>query len=75
MLAAETASDVSAARFHRRKSSSPRGSSTEHPADPHHGIAGDVFYYIMPYVAGESLRHRLGERGQDPRARGAASAA
>jgi serine/threonine protein kinase len=30
------------------------------------GTAGDVLYYVMPYVAGESLRHRLDRESQLP---------
>jgi dienelactone hydrolase len=30
------------------------------------GEAGDLLYYIMPYVAGESLRHRLDREGRLP---------
>src|SRR4029079_1888319 len=28
------------------------------------GTAGDVLYYVMPYVEGESLRHRLDRESQ-----------
>jgi eukaryotic-like serine/threonine-protein kinase len=28
------------------------------------GSAGDVFYYVMPYIDGESLRHRLSQESQ-----------
>ena len=30
------------------------------------GTAGDVLYYVMPYVEGESLRHRLDRESQLP---------
>ena len=65
MLPPETASDVSAARFHREVLMAAR---LQHPnilPVLTTGTAGDVFYYIMPYVAGESLRHRL-ESGRLP---------
>jgi tetratricopeptide (TPR) repeat protein len=62
LLPPETASEVSAARFQREVQFAAR---LQHP----HilpilttGTSGDLFYYIMPYVAGESLRQRL-ERG------------
>ena len=66
MLPPETASDVSAARFHREVLLAAR---LQHPnilPILTTGIAGDVFYYIMPYVAGESLRHRLESGGKIP---------
>jgi serine/threonine-protein kinase len=65
MLPPETASDVSAARFHREVLVAAR---LQHPnilPVLTTGTAGDAFYYIMPYVAGESLRHRL-ESGRIP---------
>src|SRR5207248_5327067 len=62
LLPPETASEVSAARFQREVQVA---ASLQHP----HilpilttGTSGGLFYYIMPYVAGESLRQRL-ERG------------
>src|ERR1044071_9605759 len=30
------------------------------------GTAGDMLYYVMPYVEGESLRHRLDRESQLP---------
>jgi eukaryotic-like serine/threonine-protein kinase len=30
------------------------------------GSAGDTLYYVMPYIDGESLRHRLGRESQLP---------
>src|SRR5437016_7271564 len=60
LLPPDTASEVSAARFQREVL------LAAHLQHPHilpvltTGITKDgVFYYIMPYVAGESLRHRL----------------
>src|SRR3954468_19195313 len=59
LLPPDTASDVSAARFQREVLLAAR---LQHP----HilpvltsGTAAGLFYYIMPYVAGESLRNRL----------------
>ena len=62
LLPPDAASDVSAARFQREVLLAAR---LQHP----HilpvltsGTAAGLFYYIMPFVAGESLRQRL-ERG------------
>ncbi len=70
MLPPETASEVSAARFHREVLVAAK---LQHPnilPVLSTGTSGDVFYYMMPYVAGESLRHRLetGERFPIPEA-------
>ena len=64
LLPPETASEVSAARFHREALVAAR---LQHPnilPVLSTGTSSGLFYYIMPYVAGESLRHRLehGER-------------
>jgi serine/threonine-protein kinase len=59
LLPPETASEVSAARFHREVLGAAK---LQHPnilPVLTTGTTGDLFFYIMPYVAGESLRHRL----------------
>jgi serine/threonine-protein kinase len=70
LLPPETASEVSATRFQREVQFAAK---LQHP----HilpilttGTSGDLFYYIMPYVQGESLRQRLehGERFPIPEA-------
>ncbi|MDQ6829428.1 MAG: serine/threonine protein kinase, partial [Gemmatimonadota bacterium] len=64
LLPPDTASDVSAARFQREVLMAAR---LQHP----HILpvlsagAGDgLFFYIMPYVRGESLKHRLEQSGR-----------
>jgi serine/threonine-protein kinase len=64
MLPPETASEVSAARFQREVQ---LAAHLQHPnilPVLTTGTSGEAFYYIMPFVAGESLRQRLetGER-------------
>jgi serine/threonine-protein kinase len=59
MLPPETASEVSAARFQREVH---LAAQLQHPnilPVLSTGTSGDGFYYVMPFVAGESLRHRL----------------
>src|SRR5262249_50302604 len=66
MLPPETASEVSAARFHREVQ---LAALLQHPNIVpvlSTGTSGDGFYYIMPFVAGESLRHRLESGKQFP---------
>ena len=66
LLPPETASEVSAARFQREVFVAAR---LQHPnilPVLSTGTTGDLFYYIMPYVAGESLRHRLEQSGKFP---------
>ena len=65
LLPPETASEVSAARFHREVLVAAK---LQHPnilPVLTTGTTGELFFYIMPYVAGESLRHRL-EKGPFP---------
>ena len=56
----------------RRRALPPRDRDRRPPpASPHPRLsipatAGDVLYYIMPYVEGESLRHRLDREAQLP---------
>ena len=64
LLPPELASEVSSARFRREIEVSAQ---LQHP----HvlpvlaaGARDDLLYYIMPYVAGESLRRHLGVRGR-----------
>ena len=66
LLPPEMVSDVSAARFKREM---------ELTAQLHHphilpvlsaGARDDLMFYVMPYVQGESLRHRLGREKQLP---------
>ena len=59
LLPPETASAVSATRFHREALVTAR---LQHPnilPVLSTGTSAGLFYYITPYVAGESLRHRL----------------
>ena len=59
LLPPETASAVSAARFHREALVAAR---LQHPnilPVLSTGTSAGLFYYIMPFVVGESLRHRL----------------
>lgn len=66
VLAPELASMVTAARFKRE---------TEVTAQLQHphilpvltaGVSGDTLFYVSPYVAGESLRHRMTRDGRLP---------
>jgi serine/threonine-protein kinase len=66
VLPAELANEVSAARFRREIEVAAR---LQHP----HilpvltaGATGSLLYFIMPYVEGESLRHRLARERQLP---------
>ncbi len=66
VLPPEFASEVSAARFRQEIEVAAR---LQHP----HilpilaaGASDDLLYYVMPYVAGESLRHRLTREGKLP---------
>ena len=66
VLPAEMASDVSASRFRREIEIAAR---LQHP----HilpvltaGVSGSLLYFVMPYVSGESLRHRLSRERQLP---------
>jgi eukaryotic-like serine/threonine-protein kinase len=66
VLPPELASEVSAARF---KQEIEVAAQLQHP----HivpiltaGASGDLLYYIMPFVRGESLRHRLVASGKLP---------
>src|SRR4051794_41644354 len=64
LLPPETASEVNAARFNREVLVAAR---LQHPnilPVLSSGTSGDLFYYIMPYVAGESLRQRLEQAGK-----------
>ena len=66
VLSPDAASDVSAARFKREIS------LTAHLQHPHilpvlsAGAQRDLLYYVMPYLEGESLRHRLEREGRLP---------
>jgi eukaryotic-like serine/threonine-protein kinase len=66
LLPPELASEVSAARFQREIT------TAAHLQHPHilpvlgTGARDGLLYYIMPYVAGESLRHRLEREGPLP---------
>ena len=66
VLPAELANEVSATRFRREIEIAAR---LQHP----HilpvltaGVSGSLLYFIMPYVPGESLRHRLTRERQLP---------
>ncbi|HSA56267.1 MAG TPA: serine/threonine-protein kinase [Gemmatimonadaceae bacterium] len=66
VLPAELANEVSAARFRREMEVAAR---LQHP----HilpvltaAVSGGLLYFIMPYVGGESLRHRLARERQLP---------
>jgi serine/threonine-protein kinase len=64
LLPPEMASEVSAARF---KQEIEVVAQLQHPhVLPVHaaGSREDLIYYVMPYVAGESLRHRLNQEGK-----------
>ncbi len=66
VLAAESASPVGAARF---KQEMELTAQLQHPHILEVLTAGareDLLYYVMPYVAGESLRHRLDREGRLP---------
>ncbi len=66
LLPPETASEVSAARFKREVLVAAR---LQHPnilSVLSTGTSGGLFFYIMPYVSGESLRHRLETSGRFP---------
>ncbi|HJR36669.1 MAG TPA: bifunctional serine/threonine-protein kinase/formylglycine-generating enzyme family protein [Gemmatimonadales bacterium] len=59
-------SEVSAARFRQEMEMLAR---LQHPhilPILSSGTRGELLYYIMPFVAGESLRHRLSEHGKLP---------
>ncbi len=66
VLEADAASPVGAARFQQEME------LTAQLQHPHilevltAGARGDLLYYVMPYVAGESLRHRLEREGRLP---------
>ena len=66
LLPPELASEVSAARFKREMD------LAAHLQHPHilpilgAGSADGLLYYLMPYVEGESLRHRLTDAGRLP---------
>jgi serine/threonine protein kinase len=66
VLPPELTSEVSAARFRQEID------LAAHLQHPHvlsvlaSGAKGDLLYYIMPYVSGESLRHRLASSGRLP---------
>jgi serine/threonine-protein kinase len=66
VLPSELANEVSATRFRREIEIAAR---LQHP----HilpvltaGVSGSLLYFIMPYVTGESLRHRLSRERQLP---------
>jgi serine/threonine-protein kinase len=64
LLPPEMASEVSAARF---KQEIEVVAQLQHPhVLPVHaaGSKDDLIYYVMPYVEGESLRHRLNQEGK-----------
>ncbi len=66
VLPPELASEVSAARF---KQEVELAAHLQHPNIVpvlSAGARGDLLYYIMPYVVGESLRHRLTREGKLP---------
>ena len=66
VLAADAASAVGAARF---KQEMELTAQLQHPHILEVLTAGarnDLLYYVMPYVAGESLRHRLEREGALP---------
>ena len=66
VLAAESASVVGAARF---KQEMELAAQLQHPHVLEVLTAGardDLLYYLMPFVAGESLRHRLEREGALP---------
>lgn len=70
VLAAEAASAVGAARFQQEMELTAQ---LQHPhilAVLTAGARDDLLYYVMPYVAGESLRHRLEREGALPVADG-----
>jgi serine/threonine-protein kinase len=64
LLPPDTAGEVSVARFQREIQ---MAAHLQHPHIlPIHtaGSRGDLLYYVMPYVAGESLRRRLSTAGR-----------
>ncbi len=64
LLPPEMTSDVSAARF---KKEIELAAHLQHPnilPILTAGAEGDLIYYVMPYVTGESLRHRLTTEGR-----------
>jgi eukaryotic-like serine/threonine-protein kinase len=66
ILPPEFASDVSAARFRQEIE---LAAHLQHPNILPVLAAGtrdDLLYYVIPYVAGESLRHRLTQQGRLP---------
>lgn len=66
VLAAEAANSVGAARFKQEMELTAR---LQHPHILEVLTAGardDLLYYVMPYVAGESLRHRIEREGRLP---------
>ena len=66
VLSPDLTSDLSATRFKRESA------VTAHLQHPHilpvlaAGARNGLLYYVMPYVAGESLRHRLTREGHLP---------
>jgi len=66
VLSPDAASEVGAVRFKREIS------LAAHLQHPHilpvlsAGARGDLLYYVMPYLEGESLRHRLQAEGRLP---------
>ena len=66
LLPPEFTSEVSAARF---KQEIELAAHLQHPnilPVLAAGSNGDLLYYVMPYVAGESLRHRVTREGKFP---------
>jgi len=66
VLSPDSASDVGATRFKREIS---LAAHLQHPnilPVLSAGAQGDLLYYVMPYLAGESLRHRLQREGRLP---------
>ena len=66
LLPPESASEVSAARF---KQEIELAAHLQHPnilPVLSVGAEGDLLFYVMPFVSGESLRHRLTREGKLP---------
>jgi len=66
VLPPEFASEVSAARFQREIKTAARLSHPNILPVLTAGAHDDLLYYVMPYVPGESLRHRLVREGRLP---------
>jgi len=66
VLAPELAAALGRERFLREIETAGPPQSPPHPAAARLGEADGFLYYVMPYVAGESLRDRLNRELQLP---------